>query len=299
MKTWELPESCGAYRRYYVDVTDSSYTVAAALSLWQLPCAPAPGRPPASKLYASIHFGLYEKGRRIFGVLSSYEGASLECHGGNLQLGRSHWSYASSGIAIELEENDLRSGLKVEARIELFGGGREGEAVCISEGLSHFIQALWPRVWGRVHLPGLRVAFEGIAYHDLRWGLVLPGKDFACWQWQRTHGERETCIEWFPTLSQGPEPVLGRQLIVDGEGRQRASSSVFPQMRRSLWGLEVPERLRTEGPLCMLESFPFFGRLEARRGGSHSLADVLHFKRSERPLSKWMLWRGLRKVDEF
>ncbi|MCL2179362.1 MAG: hypothetical protein FWB81_08165 [Cystobacterineae bacterium] len=89
----------------------------------------------------------------------------------------------------------------------------------------------------------------------------------------------------------------GWQLVADEACIQVKKTEFFPKTKRSLWGLQIPQQLQTEGPICMLESSPCFGRLEASNGKSHSLAEVLHFRKTGRPLSKWMLKRGLRTAD--
>jgi carotenoid 1,2-hydratase len=58
------------------------------------------------------------------------------------------------------------------------------------------------------------------------------------------------------------------------------------------WGLRVPARLHSGcevvGPPRLLESSPFYARLEARQGQLDSMGEVADFRRFHSPFIRWM-----------
>ena len=60
-----------------------------------------------------------------------------------------------------------------------------------------------------------------------------------------------------------------------------------PELRRSRWGLSVPAKYGGATPR-LLESSPFYARLEAEAGGAHTLGEVADFRRFHNPWVRWM-----------
>jgi carotenoid 1,2-hydratase len=58
------------------------------------------------------------------------------------------------------------------------------------------------------------------------------------------------------------------------------------------WGLRVPARLQVGNQVVgeprLLESSPFYARLEARQGALDSLGEVADFRRFHSPFIRWM-----------
>jgi carotenoid 1,2-hydratase len=88
-----------------------------------------------------------------------------------------------------------------------------------------------------------------------------------------------------PTPGSSPvHPERRPQAEVEGPDRS---------LERTGWGLLVPRQLGAGGVLLpnrpsLLESSPFYARLEARDGETHALSEVADFRRFHSPYVRWM-----------
>ncbi len=104
------------------------------------------------------------------------------------------------------------------------------------------------------------------------------------WRWSRVHGPASTQIRYeLP----GQPPIL-----VDARGDELTVTRGLSLGRgESLtgWGLKIPDALGDDvRRQSVLESSPFYARLEGRHGDHHALAEVADFRRFHSPLIRWM-----------
>jgi hypothetical protein len=83
------------------------------------------------------------------------------------------------------------------------------------------------------------------------------------------------------------------ELVASGGSTRVESRPVEPLPdRRTMWGLRVPRALGVgdgrEEELTLIESSPFYARLESTRGEAHALAEVADFERFHRRSVRWM-----------
>jgi carotenoid 1,2-hydratase len=154
-------------------------------------------------------------------------------------------------------------------------------------GLSHRWTPLVLRARATLRLPLLGQVLEGVGYHDSNMGEVPLGSDLPGWTWARVHTPMATHVHY---QLPGAEALAvtatdaGAQLV-------RQPQAPSPSARTG-WGLAVPAALQA-GPerltgVRLLESSPFYARLEAWRGTTHALGEVADFRRFRSPLVRWM-----------
>lgn len=291
-----MPTKPGAYRWFYVDLTQGDLTAVVIFMVGSVfsPFYSRSWKGGASPLeHCAVNLAVYQGGARRVWVLSEYRQA--RCTDSELTIGRSSLrTLPSGGLEVELDERTTPWRQAVRARLVLepeVGPLAEQQLVA---GAPHFWQPLAARAHGRFELPGLGLDFTGRAYHDTNHGEAPLGDDVPGWTWQRVHTPSSSHISYWPRA--GDRWAPGLEVLADDRGVQRLSEPPpAPSVtEKTGWRLAVPTHL-SHGPVgltptrpLLLESSPFYARLEASEGGVHALAEVADFRRFHRPEVRWM-----------
>jgi carotenoid 1,2-hydratase len=286
-----LPSEPGAYRWYYADVTAGEHSAVFIFmvgSLFSPRYSVAARRGGLPREHCAVNFALYHKGVRRRWVLSEYPVMVQEAPH-RLRIGRSTLSYEGGVVRMEVDERTAPWGRPVRARLVLEALTPLGDEVQLVPGLPHWWQPMAPRsrAWLAVDPEGVEA--EGLGYHDTNHGGEQLGARLSGWHWSRTHGERETVVDY--VLPAGVAPVK----LTAGPGGIRcergAGGEALPTGLTG-WGLRVPRHLRAGnmvvGEPRLLESSPFYARVEARQAGLDALGEVADFRRFHSPLIRWM-----------
>jgi carotenoid 1,2-hydratase len=284
-----LPEAPGAYLWYYADAVSGDTTAVFIFMLgspFSARYAARASRGARPLQHSAVNFALYRGGIRRQWVLSEYSHA--EADAAELRIGDSRLRYAADGTVEIL----------VCARTAPFGGFTKASlslrpespgllAVPLVPGLTHTWEPVHLRAHATLRLPLLGEVLEGVGYHDINAGASPLGTDLARWTWARTHEPEATRVQfWLPN---------GEHVVVEGTaasaGLVRRPATAVP-LTRTGWGLQVPRALEVGtdrfGAPRLLESSPFYARLEAKTPGGHTLAEVADFRRFRSPLIRWM-----------
>ncbi|MCP3103712.1 carotenoid 1,2-hydratase [Myxococcus sp. K15C18031901] len=287
-----LPDEAGAYRWFYADVTAGPFSAVCIFMLGSLfsPRYSVAARRGGLPLeHSAVNFALYHEGVRRLWVLSEYPRAELESPG-RLRIGRSTLTYGESGtVCMEVEDWTAPWGRPVSARLTLEPLTPMGEVVRLMPGLPHYWQALAPRSRARLEVPSLGVTADGLGYHDTNHGDELLGERLAGWHWSRTHRQDATVVDYHLPDGVGPLRVTAR---ANGVRCERGAEVETRPTNFTGWGLRVPTRLHAGntvvGQARLLESSPFYARLEARHGALDAMGEVADFRRFHSPLIRWM-----------
>ncbi|AKQ69171.1 Hydroxyneurosporene dehydrogenase [Myxococcus hansupus] len=287
-----LPEVAGTYRWFYADVTAGPYSAVCIFMLGSLfsPRYSVAARRGGLPLeHSAVNFALYHEGVRRLWVLSEYAQAELEAPG-RLRIGRSSLVYADDGsVRMDVDDGTAPWGRPVRASLTLEPMTGVGEVVQLMPGLPHYWQALAPRAQARLEVSSLDIEARGLGYHDTNHGEELLGDRLSGWHWTRTHREDETVVDYHL-----PEGVAPLRMVADAEGVrcERGPSLESRPTNITGWGLRVPSRLQAGnivvGQPKLLESSPFYARLEARTGPLDSMGEVADFRRFHSPFIRWM-----------
>ncbi|HVG57740.1 MAG TPA: carotenoid 1,2-hydratase [Hyalangium sp.] len=290
----ELPppsSAPGSYRWYYADVTAGEHSAVFIFmvgSLFSPRYSVAARRGGLPREHCAVNFALYHRGTRRHWVLSEYAVMEQESPH-RLRIGRSTLSYSGETVRMEVDERTAPWGRPVRARLVLEPVTPLGDEVQLVPELPHWWQPMAPRARALLEVDTEGVRAEGMGYHDTNHGAEQLGKRLSGWHWSRTHGEHETVVDY--VLPDGTSPVR----VTAAPGRMRcergASGEVLPTERTG-WGLRVPRHLRAGttvvGAPRLLESSPFYARVEARQHGLDTLGEVADFRRFHSPLIRWM-----------
>ncbi|WP_239576948.1 carotenoid 1,2-hydratase [Archangium primigenium] len=289
-----LPDRPGAYRWFYADATVGEYSAVFIFMLGSLfsprySVGVSRGALPLG--HSAVNFALYRGGRRLCWVLSEYAHASVGMAGRELRIGRSRLVYTPEGrVSMEVDERCAPFGGQMRARLLLTPEAPAAEEVQLVPGVPHYWRALAPRSSARLEVSTLGVDADGRGYHDTNHGAELLGSRLPGWHWARLHGPDETVVEYH--LPGGVAPLR----VTSGGGVTRAERSPLHAgtrpSRLTGWGLRVPQHL-SAGPTVrtephLIESSPFYARLEARRGGLDVMGEVADFQRFHSPYIRWM-----------
>ena len=222
-------------------------------------------------------------GARKRWALTEYPHAQVSPSKKTLQIGRSTWTYGTRVAEVRVSEQGAPWGGPTDAVLEFELEGERGPEVQLVKGLPHWWQPIAPRAQARLRVPSLGIDVAGRAYHDGNHGEEQLGSTLRGWRWARTHGTDETRIRYEPPGAPAIE-VTARDGSVSVT---RNGDAGAPQLRRSGWGLELPGDYQGATPR-VLESSPFYARLEAEKGGEHTLGEVADFRRFHHPLVRWM-----------
>jgi carotenoid 1,2-hydratase len=285
------PSAPGAYRWYYADVTAGEHSAVFIFmvgSLFSPRYSVAARRGGLPREHCAVNFALYHRGTRRHWVLSEYPVMEQETPQ-RLRIGRSTLSYSGETVRMEVDERTAPWGRPVRARLVLEPMTPLGDEVQLVPELPHWWQPVAPRARALLEVDTEGVRAEGMGYHDTNHGAEQLGKRLSGWHWSRTHGARETVVDYL--LPDGASPVR----VTAAPGLMRcergASGEVLPTERTG-WGLQVPRHLRAGnrvvGAPRLLESSPFYARVEARQEGLDTLGEVADFRRFHSPLIRWM-----------
>lgn len=281
----ELPTRSGSYRWLYVDFTAGECSAVAIFMLGNIfspgySAGASRGVKPCQ--HSAVNFALYDHGARKQWALTEYPNAQLSPSKKTLQIGRSTWTYGANVAEVRVSEIAAPWGGATEAVLEFELDGEPGPEVQLVPGLPHWWRPIAPRARARLCVPSLGLDVAGLAYHDGNHGEEQLGGTLRGWRWARTHGTEETRIRYEPPGAPAIEVTArgGAISVV----RQDAA---VPPLRRSGWGLELPGDYQGARPR-LLESSPFYARLEAEREGDHTLGEVADFRRFHHPFVRWM-----------
>ncbi len=291
MNTVLIPNESGSYRWYYVDVSDGEYTCVAIFMLGGLfsaryAKASARGGRPAE--YSAVNCAVYRNGIRQAWSLSEYPTARVENDGRRLCIGKSWFEYTAQGCDIVIDDKTTpflltSSGRPLSISMSLQFQSPPGEEQQLFENEPHFWQPRAALATAQVEVLSGTEKFSGRAYHDLNHGAELLGRRVAGWEWIRTHSESETMVSYRPDGE--PQHIEVRANAERVSTRRVAADA--PERKRTNWGLSVPLQLANR-PIALLESSPFYARLEATRGGELVLGEVADFRRFHRSSVRWM-----------
>ena len=286
MNRIELPTRSGAYRWYYFDVTAGDFTAVVIFMVGSIFSARYSAGLKKGALpveHSAVNFALYENGVRRHWVLSEYPAARVEHDGRTLRIGDSFMRYEAEGrVVAEVKDRSALWGAPVEARLEVDPAGPGGQPLELIEGLSHVWHPIAPRGHGRVTLP--QFTLDGSAYHDGNFGSVPLGSDCRGWDWVRVHTPLMTEVRYQPWGETNGIRLVAHDSGVDVSRQplEQAPSS------RTGWGLQVPTRLGGLLAPRLLESSPFYARLEGASPTTSALGEVADFERFHQPAIRWM-----------
>lgn len=281
-----MPTKPGAYRWYYFDVVAGDVTAVVIFmvgSLFSPRYARAASRGAGPQAHSAINFALYEKGEPKQWVLSEYQ--RLTRTEDTLRIGRSSLTWNDDGsLHVTVSERTPVWGKPAQAELHFTPEVTGAEAFQLVEGLPHFWQPYAPRGHAKLSLPLHGLALEGRGYHDGNHGETPLGTDLEGWDWSRTHLADATCITYRPWHAS----VAPLRVEASHRGVSHARTpEVAPTTSRTKWGLPVPRSLSGR-PASLLESSPFYARLEAGDGSAHTVCEVADFKKFRSPLITWM-----------
>lgn len=299
-----LPSTAGAYRWLYADVSVGDYSAVCIFmvgSLFSPRYAVAARRGGRPLEHCAVNFALYERGVRRRWVLSEYsrvEQVDARC----LRIGRSTLRYGEDGsVRMVVDERTAPWGRRVCASLVLEPLTPRMDELRLVPGLPHYWQPLAPRAraWMKVESEGLEA--EGLGYHDTNHGEELLGSRLPGWHWTRTHHAEVTVVDYHL-----PDGVPSVRVTGHPDGVWCERGVVTPPEARPMsltgWGLRVPSRLHAGnvvlGEPRLLESSPFYARVEARVQGFDALGEVADFRRFHSPLIRWMAHFRTRVEEE-
>lgn len=289
MSPFELPTKSGAYRWYYVDVSSADTTVVCIFMIGSVFSGRYARGLPRGALptsHAAVNFAVYQHGRRTTWALTEY--AKVEVEGAALRIGSSELAWREGRLEATIDERTTPFmftgwGRQLRARLSLTPTGPSHPSVNLVPGLSHHWRPFAARAEATFSLDDGPTQ-TGLGYHDGNWGDVPLGTDLRGWEWKRVHRARATEIHYQPWAE-----VPASRVVVDAAvAESTAVSALMTQRQRTAWGLDVPRELEAGRAPAMLESSPFYARLESRSPEQHSLGEVADFARFHRPTVRWM-----------
>ena len=278
----ELPSRSGAYRWLYVDFTAGEWSAVAIFMVGNIfspaySARAAKGAAPTG--HSAVNFALYQRGVRRKWVLTEYPSAELR---DGLLIGRSSWRAGAKVIEVRVADRTAPWGRSAEASLEFERVGDVGPALQLVPGQPHWWQPFAPRARARLLVPELGLDVVGRAYHDGNHGDEQLGGGLPGWRWRRTHTADETRVLYEP-----PGESAIALTARDGSLTVTRTASAEIEQRRSGWGLQLPEQYDGAAPR-LLESSPFYARLEGVTDGAHTLGEVADFRRFHHPMVRWM-----------
>ncbi len=292
----ELPERSGAYRWLYADVQAGPVTVVCIFMIgarfsprWAI--AARRGAAPLS--HSAVNCAVYRDGRRLAWAFTEWPGAGVTAD--TLAIGRSTWTWTDDGVVIAVDERTAPWGGRMRARLHLRAETPPGPTLPLDATCRHHWTATMPRATATVELPepGLRAA--GIGYHDGNHGDEPLGTTVPRWVWARVHAAERTTIAYH--LPASTEAIV---VEADAGGVTLARTpAAAASLRRTRWGLGVPQRIGVGAEALtsrrLLESSPFYARLEERRDGMSGVAEIADFRRFHARRSRWMAYFRMRQ----
>ncbi len=279
-----------AYRWLYLDVTGEGFT-AVVIFMYGAPFSSRysarAGAGAAPGQHAAVNFALYRDGVREAWVLSEFSRAHWAEGGRQVRIGGSSLEQGADGkVRVELNERTALWGRPLRATVELEPLGPGHAELPLVPGQPHFWQPRAPFARAEVRVSQPDASFSGRAYFDANRGAELLGGGVPGWRWARLHRPQSTEVLYEPP---------GGHLRVRAEARGASVVRGAPQqasLRRTWWGLDVPRAFDALEPALtsprLLESSPFYARLESSSPGADLLGEVADFRRFHRPTVRWM-----------
>ncbi len=280
-----------AYRWLYLDVAGEGFT-AVAIFMYGAPFssgysarAPKGARPDE---HSAVNFALYRNGVRKAWVLSEYPASEWSAGDDRVRIGHSSLAVGADGrVTVEIDERSAPWGRRVRARIELRPLGPGHPELELVPGQPHYWRPRAPHAEARVEVDDPEVAFSGAGYFDANRGAELLGGGVPGWRGARLHRGDHTEIVYEPPGSTVRVLADAQRVTVEREPARDV------RVTRTRWGLEVPESFDTRsGPArpspMLLESSPFYARVQASAPGGELLGEVADFRRFHRPSVRWM-----------
>lgn len=291
-----LPTRSGAYRWLYADVQAGPFTVVCifmAGALFSPRYAVAARRGGLPLAHTAVNCAVYRDGRRLAWAFTEWNGAQATAD--TLGIGRSRWEWTGDGIAVTVDERTAPWGAPLRARLHLRPETAPGPALALDAARRHHWQAHVPRAAATLHLPDLGIRATGVGYHDGNHGEERLGDGLPGWTWARVHDTDRTTIAYHL-----PAPA---ETIVVAAAAGAVTVAQVPSVpapwRRTRWGLIVPRAVaigpHVLRPEHVLESSPFYARLEARQGAAAGIAEVADFRRFHARRIRWMAYFRMRQ----
>ncbi|MDX2009846.1 MAG: carotenoid 1,2-hydratase [Myxococcaceae bacterium] len=273
----ELPAQGGAYRWYSADVVAGDSTALFAFMLGSVFSGRYAGshkKGGSPREHAAVHFALYEKGVRVAWVVNEFQDVTVEDDGRTLRLGSSFLTWRDDGFTMHVQGSQTAWVEPIEARLDFQAAAPLGAEQSVVNGLVHRWQPLCVRGTARLVVPSWELDLVGLGSHDSHAGDVpLGAGGLSGFDRIRTHREAVSSIRLRPWGA----PAL---LAEVREGRLSVSRhDEEAPSARSNWGLPLPSTLGVGGSPTLLESSPFYARLEASEPGAHVFAEVADFER--------------------
>lgn len=287
-----LPAEPGAYRWYYADVSTPEHS---AVFIFMIGSVFSPrysaslhkGGLPLH--HSAVNFALYERGARWLWVLTEYQDAAV-LDGRTLRIGASSLSYHEDGrVEVFVSDRTVRRGDVTEAHLVLRPSCPTHPELQLVDGAPHFWRPYMVRARATLSVPTHGVSEQGDGYHDGNWGDEPLGRNPQGWSWTRVHEPDLTRVLYRPW---GADRAIALT-ATDGAVETTTVQPVVEPQARTTWGLKVPTQLGVTGRHLearprLLESSPFYARLESREGGAHAMGEVADFQRFHRPYIRWM-----------
>lgn len=294
-----LPTAPGAYRWLYLDVSAGDVTAIVIFMLgspFSAAYSTGAARGASPLDHCAVNVVVYEGGQRRAWALTERAGASID--GRTLHIGASSWTYLHDGrVCVEVDEVDLQ-GQPVKVSLELVPACPRAAPLRLVGGQSHHWQPVAARASARLDAPLLGITAHGYGYHDSNWGDELLGGGLPRWRWTRAHGPDDTTVIYEPDSA----PAISVHAAASGITVARGPAPT-PSTRVTPWALRVPSTLAgfAAGPVGatrVLESSPFYARLETAHGEHQVISEVADFRRFHHPFIRWMAaWRTRRETS--
>jgi len=288
MSFGQLPTAPGAYRWFYADAHVGDFTAVAIFmvgSVFSPRYVTAAERGAAPGAHSAVNFALYRRGQRVAWVLSEYPNAKDT--DGVLRIGNSTWAPMDGGWCIEIDERlALPFGRPVRARLTLRPEVPRIAPLSLGEG--HAWHPIAVRCRAALEVPTFDVDATGSGYHDSNFGPSPLGISLPGWRWTRVHDRDASQV-----LYELPGPEAIHLTARDGEVRTQQVPSREVVLRRTRWGLALPTALpfiAGSRGISVVESSPFYARLESEADSVHALGEVADFRRFRSPWIRWMAY---------
>jgi carotenoid 1,2-hydratase len=292
----ELPGRSGAYRWLYADVQAGPVTVVCIFmigALFSPRYAVAARRGAVPRAHSAVNCAVYRDGRRLAWVFTEWPGARVTAD--TLAIGRSTWTWTDDGVVLAVDERTAPWGGPMRARLHLRAETPAGPTLALDASRRHHWTATMPRAVATVELPELGLRAAGVGYHDGNHGDEPLGSTVPGWVWARVHAAGRTTIAYHL-------PAPTETILVEAEAGGVTLARTPPaaaSLRRTRWGLRIPQRIGVGAAALtsrhLLESSPFYARLEERRDGMSGVAEIADFRRFHARRIRWMAYFRMRQ----
>jgi carotenoid 1,2-hydratase len=285
-----LPDAPGGYRWLYADAQCGPWTAVCIVmvgALFSPRWVVAAARGASPRAHCAVNCALHRDGRRMAWAFTEHPGATVDDDGCVLRVGRSRFAYeADGGVRLVIDERTAPWGRPLQLALRLAPTAPPAAELPLDPARRHGWEARMPRATATLALPDGTTA-AGVGYHDTNHGDEPLGLGLRGWTWSRVAGRDATVVRYCPPGATELEVVAG-----DAGTRVRAVPATPDPVRRSRWGLALPDAIRAGGATvpvdAVLESSPFYARLAGTADGRLAVAEVADFARFRQPWIRWM-----------